>query len=208
MSGTIPRTQIADAHFQFRADGCETATKTIMGPLGDLDQAYWIRPAFDPLFTPMGSIALEGDDPGAVQDILTSAGLWDASWAAYTVGSGGDYLAHDGNHYQGGAAISQRMDDFLATTTDKDAENAVKTQYWVGVIIPKIQARGDLFFGGYAAPPPPAAPPTVVQLYPPAKIGGIHSAIELGFVEGMLMTTAVDPANGNRVVYGMGAVPG
>ncbi len=207
MTGTIPRSQIADAHFQFRADGCETATKTIMGPFGDLDQAYWIRPAWDPLFTALGSAALEGSDPGAVQECLTSAGLWDASWQAYTVGDGGSYTGLDGHTYAGGAAISQRMDDFLVTATDRDAENAVKTQWWAGVVVPKIQARGDLLFGGYAVPAPPAAPPTVVQLYPPAQVGGIHNVIELGFVEGMLMVTATDPANSNRVVYAMGAVP-
>lgn len=204
MSGTIPKSQLAadGYHFCQMPDGTTRAFKMGSTPIGSVQASFAVKWPWDDLYTPLSGFAMEGSDAAEVKEIMVSAGLWDASWQAYEVGSGGDYVSPaTGQHFSGQGAISRRLQDYVIAHSTFDCESAVDTQWLHGVILPKLQGWSDLVFGPLVIPP---APPAPANPYPPQAVGQIGNALGLADAENTLLTGV---AQGNRLIIGAVAVP-
>ncbi len=154
-------------------------------------------------FTGIGGWSIDSSDAAAVERIMRSGGHWDASWQR--LASGEDYYNSPIDHqqYEGIAAVSRRMTDWLIGQSVYNAELATNSQ-WMPQFMAEQQANLDNILTTAVKPPERTPPHPAWEDWHPSMVGQISDAITLELAQTTRMTLV--PGAG-KLVFDKIAIP-
>lgn len=134
MPGSVSRYSLPGAVFGVRGDGIETCI-TVSGAIGGMVACFLHRWKWDDLFTQDAIRVIASSDSDLVKHIISSGGLWDASWQALNA-----------------EEVSARFADWVSKETTRTCELSTDRDWWRGTILPYLQAEGDAIWGALVDP--------------------------------------------------------
>lgn len=223
MSGNIATPTDADFHEIAMPDGSHRAVWLRQG-LDTIDLWGLARPAWDELWTQVGSVNLAASQSYMIEQMLRKLGdvanggnwvnqVYSPDWLKQPntltwiqLNQGGSIVDEDGQTYTGTYAVNELFFDWLERESpwqiDTATEGAAQAIFgaWLEIQI-------NALFAGYVPPPAPPPPLTAAQMFPPGQVGAEPTAYAWALQEGTRPQLVLDTSQPSGLNVKLAPIP-